>query len=78
MRTGKRLQHIIFVLLPLTSQLLWAYPLDGLEESGIRRLQGYLLAQETPGGARLWPGQLWSSAGIKLHLTDYEGPDFDQ
>ncbi|MDH5213804.1 MAG: hypothetical protein OEY04_06200, partial [Gammaproteobacteria bacterium] len=55
-----------------------AYPLDGLEESGIRRLQGYLLAQQTPGAAKLWPGQLLDSEQISLRLKDYNGPDFDE
>jgi hypothetical protein len=54
-----------------------AYPLDGEEESGIRRLRGYLLAQEVP-GAKLWPGQLLGSEEIRLRLQDYAGPDFDQ
>ena len=54
-----------------------AYPLDGLEESGIRRLQGYLLAEQTPGAAKLWPGQLLGSEQIALRLLDYDGPDFD-
>jgi hypothetical protein len=54
-----------------------AYPLDGLEESGIRRLQGYVLAQQTPGAPKLWPGQLWESDEISLRLLDYDGPDFD-
>lgn len=54
-----------------------AYPLDGEDESGIRRLQGYRMAQEAPGGAKLAPGQLWSINEVKLHLQDYAGPDFD-
>lgn len=54
------------------------YPLDGPEESGIRRLEGYALAQATPGAAKLRPGQLWGTDDIRLHLLDYEGPDFDQ
>lgn len=54
-----------------------AYPLDGLEESGIRRLQGYLLAQQTPGAVKLRPGQLWASDEITLRLLGYDGPDFD-
>ncbi|MDH4048860.1 MAG: class A beta-lactamase-related serine hydrolase [Gammaproteobacteria bacterium] len=55
-----------------------SYPLDGLEESGIRRLQGYLLAQQTPGAAKLWPGQLLDSEQISLRLKNYNGPDFDE
>lgn len=54
-----------------------AYPLDGADESGIRRLEGYLLAQKKPGSAKLWPGQLWSADDIRLQLTGYDGPDFD-
>ncbi|MDX1499682.1 MAG: serine hydrolase [Woeseiaceae bacterium] len=55
-----------------------AYPLDGGEESGIRRLEGYALQQQAPGGAKLWPGQLLGSDEITLALTDYAGPDFDE
>lgn len=54
-----------------------AYPLDGIEESGIRRLEGFQIAQETPGAAKLAPGQLWSTDAIRLRLLDYDGPDFD-
>ena len=54
-----------------------AYPLDGEEESGIRRLEGFQLAESTPGAPRLAPGQLWSSDSIGLRLLDYDGPDFD-
>ena len=54
-----------------------AYPLDGEEESGIRRLEGYRLVQESESGAKLAGGQLWNSNEITLHLLDYDGPDFD-
>jgi hypothetical protein len=54
-----------------------AYPLDGIEESGIRRLEGFQIAQEPPGAAKLAPGQLWSTDAIRLRLLDYDGPDFD-
>ena len=54
-----------------------AYPLDGIEESGIRRLEGFQLAQITPGAAKLAPGQLWGSDSVRLGLLDYAGPDFD-
>lgn len=56
---------------------LYAYPLDGLHESGIRRLTGYALVQAAPVGAKLVPGQLLDSAAIQLRLIDYDGPDFD-
>ena len=62
----------------LASTLVSAYPLDGLEESGIRRLEGFQLAEITPGAPKLVAGQLWSTADIKLALLDYQGPDFDQ
>jgi hypothetical protein len=61
-------------LLPCT---VAAYPLDGAEESAIRRLQGYSLAQQTPGAAKLWQGQLWGSDQITLRLRHYDGEDFD-
>lgn len=54
-----------------------AYPLDGIEDSGIRRLEGYQLAQVTSGAPKLAPGQQWSTNEIRLRLTDYDGPDFD-
>ncbi len=54
-----------------------AYPLNGSDEAGIRRLTGYLLAQDRPGAAKLWPGQLWASDDVRLRLTEYQGPDFD-
>jgi hypothetical protein len=54
-----------------------AYPLDGGDESGIRRLEGYQLAQTTPGAPKLAPGQLLDSDRITLGLLDYDGPDFD-
>jgi hypothetical protein len=59
------------------STLVLAYPLDGLEYSGIRRLEGYQLVQSAAGGAKLWPGQLLSTEDIRLGLITYEGPDFD-
>lgn len=62
------------ILVPLTAG---GYPLDGFEESGIRRLEGYRLAQDNTSGARLAPGQLWPGEAITLALADYAGPDFD-
>lgn len=53
------------------------YPLDGSEESGIRRLAGYQLQQQATGGPKLPPGALLGSAELKLHLAGYDGPDFD-
>jgi hypothetical protein len=53
------------------------YPLDGEEESGIRRLAGYRTAQELPRGAKLSPGALLGIDAVRLGLLGYEGPDFD-
>jgi hypothetical protein len=75
-QTHRALTATLLAALMLPGALL-AYPLDGLEESGIRRLQGYLLAQETPGAPKLWPGQLLDSDRITLRLQEYAGPDFD-
>jgi hypothetical protein len=57
-----------------------AYPLNGEAESGIRRLEGYQLAQQQqqPSSTKLSPGALWGVESIHLHLLDYSGPDFDQ
>ncbi|NQV86805.1 MAG: hypothetical protein HQ492_06990 [Woeseiaceae bacterium] len=66
------------ILLSIAPCVLSAHPLDGYQESGIRRLQGYLLAQDTPGAAKLWPGQLLGGAEITLSLKNYTGPDFDE
>ena len=54
-----------------------AYPLDGEDESGIRRLQGMRIAQDTPGAPKLVPGQLLSVDDIRLTMLGYDGPDFD-
>ena len=75
-------RHSILALTTLAAGLdggsLHAYPLDGVEESGIRRLYGYQLQQESQTGARLPPGALLGSDEIRLQLVDYEGPDFDE
>jgi hypothetical protein len=63
--------------LALLPGLAQGYPLDGGDDSGIRRLQGYQAAQHKTGGARLTPGQLWSSQRIDLRLAGYNGADFD-
>lgn len=70
--------RLLLLMLSALPGAVAAYPLDGLEESGIRRLQGFLLAQQVPGGAKLWPGQLLRSDQIALRLPTYDGPDFDE
>ncbi|MBT8077816.1 MAG: hypothetical protein KJO31_04530 [Gammaproteobacteria bacterium] len=67
---------VAFVAMILPASAV-GYPLDGLDESGIRRLEGFQIAEATPGAARLVPGQLWSTDDIKLRLREYDGPDFD-
>jgi len=73
----QRVLGTILVLAQFGAGHALAYPLDGIEESGIRRLEGFQLAQATPGAPKLAPGQLWSTDDIRLRLLDYEGPDFD-
>lgn len=78
MKRRLRARSVALALVAMSPGLAGAYPLDGLGESGIRRLEGYALAQAAPGGAKLRPGQLWSLADVRLHLLDYDGPDFDR
>ena len=70
-------RFIAVAIAALCCPIVLGYPLDGLEESGIRRLEGFQLAQVTPGAPRLAAGQLWSTDDIALRLVDYDGPDFD-
>ena len=44
------------------------YPLDGSGATGIRRLDGYLAAQQAAGSAKLPPGALLGTAEIGLNL----------
>ena len=67
----------LFLTLVFLCDTATAYPLDGEEESGIRRLAGYRLMQQSQSGPKLAEGQLWSTDEIQLQLRDYEGPDFD-
>lgn len=68
---------LVTAVVILSFSLAFAYPLDGLEESGIRRLEGFQIAEFTPGAAKLLPGQLWPASDVALSLLDYAGPDFD-
>lgn len=75
---SKTLKNIAIVALSVSCSVLSAYPLDGTQESAIRRLEGYRLVQAANPKAGLAAGQLWSSDAIQLGLLDYAGPDFDQ
>ncbi len=61
------------VLLPLGTA--GGYPLDGAGRTGIRRLDGYLKAQETPGARKLAPGALLGTDDVALSLTGKSGWD---
>mgnify|MGYP001824274515 CR=1 FL=1 len=52
--------------------VLMAYPLDGYEETGIRRVEGARLAHlgEAKGGFQP-PGALWPTEAVDIRLTDY-------
>ncbi|HMB74184.1 MAG TPA: hypothetical protein VKQ06_11475 [Gammaproteobacteria bacterium] len=57
--------------------MVYGYPLDGDGESGIRRLEGYRIAQSLPSGAKLTPGALLDSEQIELRLSNRDIQDFD-
>lgn len=73
-------KNTCIVLLTLCAvSLALAYPLDGRERSGIRRLTGYQLAQTLPQGPKVAAGGLLESKDISLTLANQQvGPDFDQ
>jgi hypothetical protein len=59
----------------LVVSLAWAYPLNGEADSGIRRLAGYRLAQQSPTGAKLAPGALLGVDDIRLRLVGTTCPN---
>jgi hypothetical protein len=61
----------------LSSGSTMAYPLDGEVDSGIRRLEGYRIAQTLPIGEKLKPGALLDSDRIELRLVGLDLADFD-
>lgn len=62
----------------LLSSAAGGYPLNGEEESGIRRLQGYINAQQRPAGTKLPQGALLGIDDIQLSLLSHaQMPDFD-
>ncbi len=73
---ARRSAAVLAVLLG-GAQLVAAYPLDGEQRTGIRRLAGYRIAQQQPTGPKLSPGALLGVADVELGLAGYEGPDFD-
>ncbi len=70
MKTFCRLLIPTFLLLPLVSGSLWAYPLDGYEETGIRRVEGARLANEglAKGGYQP-PGAMLTTEQVDLRLV---------
>ncbi len=71
-------QLLLYIATCCVAVEVFAYPLDGQDETGIRRLAGYQIAQVTKGQPKLSRGQLLGSSDISLKLTTYDGPDFDQ
>ncbi|MFT7461178.1 MAG: hypothetical protein ACI909_003874 [Planctomycetota bacterium] len=73
-------KHTCLVVLALCLvSLAMAYPLDGREGSGIRRLTGYQFAQTLPQGPKVAPGGLLDTKDISLTLVHQQvGPDFDE
>jgi hypothetical protein len=63
--------------LALLAAAAFAYPLDGEDASGIRRLEGYRVAQQQPTGAKLVRGALLGRDDIELRLQGVDAPEFD-
>ena len=62
----------------LLASMAGAYPLDGADRSGIRRLHGYANAQQRATGAVLPSGALLGVDDIRLALADFPSiADFD-
>ncbi len=75
---GKVRLVVFFFGLCLLCPLTGAYPLDGADQSGIRRLQGYINAQQRASGPKLPPGALLNSDEIQLTLLSHaHSADFD-
>ncbi len=73
-----KLRMAALATLCLLSSAADAYPLDGEEESGIRRLQGYINVQQRPAGPKLPQGALLGVDEIELSLLSHaQIPDFD-
>jgi hypothetical protein len=74
--SAKNLSVLLIIILSIVkAQLVYSYPLDGANTTGILRLEGYRLAQERKVKGRiLYPGSLQPSEKIKLNLLDQ--PDF--
>lgn len=67
-----------FLGLCLLYSVTGAYPINGGDESGIRRLQGYVNAQQRASGPKLPPGALLGVGDIQLSLGSHaQTPDFD-
>ncbi len=63
---------LFFYLLLLNPFVGWAYPLDGNQQTGIARLEGYRLAQEGKvRGLRLHRGALLNNDQVDLRLLDH-------
>ncbi|MDB4443791.1 hypothetical protein N9174_00435 [bacterium] len=62
----------LLIFLVATRAICVAYPLDGSDDTGIPRLEGYRLAQEGKvRGRRLPPGALLKTAQVDLRLLGY-------
>lgn len=65
----------VLVFLLATGAICVAYPLDGSENTGIARLEGYRLAQEGKvRGRRLPPGALLKTVQVDLRLLGLPDP----
>jgi len=64
---------ILLAALCITASLsIWAYPLDGYEDTGIRRVEGARLANEgLVEGGKQPPGALLTTEEVDIRLLDY-------
>ena len=69
-------RFIAVTLLSLIALQVWAWPVDGYPETGIRRLEEQrLIAAGEIKGTRQPPGGLWSTESVDIRLL--QRPDFD-
>jgi hypothetical protein len=60
----------------VVSAVVQAFPIDGYEETGIRRVEGVRLVEEgTIGGKKQPPGALLPTAAVDLRMLDYRDMD---
>lgn len=72
--TFKSLVSLFFLSLLSMSSVIQAYPLDGYQDTGIRRVEGARLANEgiIHDSIRQVPGALWTTEQVDIRLLDHK------